>query len=90
MIVRLGAQGASAVIQVEDDGPGIALPLQERLFDRFVRGDSSRSRTAGSTGLGMSIVQAIVQAHQGQVDISSRPGKTIFTVRLPLSRAVSS
>ncbi|MGJ9424206.1 ATP-binding protein [Nesterenkonia halotolerans] len=86
--VRLGSQSSSAVIQVEDDGPGIPPLLQERLFDRFVRGDSSRSRTAGSTGLGMSIVQAIVQAHSGHVEMYSVPGSSVFTVRLPLSRTV--
>ncbi|GAA1152769.1 sensor histidine kinase [Nesterenkonia lutea] len=83
--VRLGTSGdAHAVIQVEDDGPGIPEQLQERLFDRFVRGDGSRSRTAGSTGLGMSIVQAIVEAHSGRVDVDSVPGRTLFTVKIPL------
>ncbi len=88
--VRLGTQGGSALIQVEDDGPGIPPLLQDRLFDRFVRGDSSRSRTAGSTGLGMSIVEAIVQAHAGHVDIDSVPGRTVLTVRLPLSEPAPS
>lgn len=91
VVVRLSTQDldtpdeASAVIQVEDDGPGIPIPLQGRLFDRFVRGDDSRSRSAGSTGLGMSIVQAIVQAHAGRVEVQSTPGRTRFTVMLPLS-----
>ena len=49
------------------------------------RGDSSRSRAAGSTGLGLSIVHAVVTAHGGTVGVDSRPGRTEFTVRLPLA-----
>jgi two-component system, OmpR family, sensor kinase len=68
---------------VEDDGPGIPPELVGSLFERFVRGDSSRSRRAGSTGLGLAIVQAVVEAHHGDVSVSSEPGRTRFTVRLP-------
>ncbi len=70
-------------IVVEDDGPGIPESIQPTLFERFVRGDASRSRRAGSTGLGLAIVQAIVAAHGGSVGVESRPGRTRFTVRLP-------
>jgi two-component system OmpR family sensor kinase len=49
-----------------------------------VRGDSSRSRAAGSTGLGLSIVAAVIAAHHGTVSVDSRPGQTRFTVTLPL------
>lgn len=83
---RLGTvDGTHAELQVEDDGPGIPEELRARIFDRFVRGDDSRSRASGSTGLGMSIVHAIVTAHRGSVDVDSRPGNTVFTVRLPLA-----
>lgn len=83
--VRLGTRGASeAVVEVEDNGPGIPEELQGRIFDRFVRGDDSRSRSAGSTGLGMAIVDAIVKAHRGQVELGSSPGMTRITVILPL------
>ncbi|MGA4670060.1 sensor histidine kinase [Propionibacteriaceae bacterium Y1923] len=78
--------GTHAELQVEDDGPGIPEELQARIFDRFVRGDDSRSRASGSTGLGMSIVEAIVTAHHGSVAVDSRPGRTVFTVRLPLAQ----
>jgi len=56
------------------------------LFERFVRGDSSRSRAAGSggsTGLGLSIVQAVIHAHGGHVAVASQPGLTRFAVTLP-------
>jgi two-component system OmpR family sensor kinase len=68
---------------VTDDGPGIPAELQPTLFERFVRGDASRSRAAGSTGLGLAIVQAVVAAHHGQVTVDSRPGRTRFAITLP-------
>jgi two-component system, OmpR family, sensor kinase len=72
-----------ATISVTDNGPGIAPALIPDIFERFARGDSSRSRAAGSTGLGLAIVAAVVDAHGGTVTVSSRPGETAFTVVLP-------
>jgi two-component system OmpR family sensor kinase len=71
-----------ALVSVTDDGPGIPESLQAEVFERFARGDSSRSRAAGSTGLGLSIVAAVVEAHGGQVSVQSRPGQTTFAVAL--------
>ncbi|MFE0577820.1 sensor histidine kinase [Streptomyces sp. NPDC058874] len=71
-------------LRIEDDGPGIAPELLPRVFERFARGDASRSRAAGSTGLGLAIVQAVVTAHGGSVDVQSEPGRTCFDVVLPL------
>ncbi|SCG48900.1 two-component system, OmpR family, sensor kinase [Micromonospora echinaurantiaca] len=73
----------AAVLTVADDGPGVPAGLQPEVFERFARGDSSRSRTHGSTGLGLAIVAAVVAAHHGTVALDSRPGRTVFTVRLP-------
>jgi two-component system, OmpR family, sensor kinase len=73
-----------AEMTVTDDGPGISKDLQPDLFERFVRGDSSRSRAAGSTGLGLSIVAAVVAAHHGTVSVTSQPGRTRFLITLPL------
>ena len=70
-------------ITVTDNGPGIDLAVLPAVFERFARGDSSRSRTAGSTGLGLAIVAAIVDAHGGAVSVDSVPGETTFTVTLP-------
>jgi two-component system, OmpR family, sensor kinase len=72
-----------AKLSVSDDGPGIPAGLQPSLFERFVRGDPSRSRSAGSTGLGLAIVDAVTDAHGGRVAMNSRPGLTTFTVILP-------
>jgi two-component system OmpR family sensor kinase len=79
----LSISDGTVVLTVADDGPGIPGQLQPEIFERFARGDSSRSRAAGSTGLGLAIVAAVVQAHGGHVGVSSLPGHTEFTVRLP-------
>ena len=83
--VALSEQDGRAIVTVTDDGPGIPANLQTTLFERFARGDSSRFRGTGSTGLGLAIVQAVVTAHQGEVSVSSRPGRTEFRVSLPLA-----
>jgi two-component system OmpR family sensor kinase len=74
----------SGRLTVTDNGPGIPADLQPVIFQRFARGDSSRSRAAGSTGLGLSIVDAVVAAHGGTVTVDTVPGRTTFTVTLPL------
>lgn len=73
-----------AVISVADDGPGIDAEVIDTVFERFVRGDSSRARTTGSTGLGLAIVQGVVAAHGGQSSVDSEPGSTVFRISLPL------
>ncbi|GAB6899574.1 sensor histidine kinase [Kineosporia succinea] len=79
-----GENGApEALLTITDNGPGIAPDLLPEVFNRFARGDNSRSRTAGSTGLGLSIVSAVIAAHNGRVDVTSQPGRTCFSVRLP-------
>jgi two-component system OmpR family sensor kinase len=80
---RLRVVDGWAEVQVVDDGPGIPAALLDHVFERFARGDSSRSRTAGSTGLGLAIVHAVVTAHGGTVAAASEPGRTVFTLRLP-------
>ena len=82
--VSLGRQGDSAVLRVADDGPGIPADLMPDIFERFARGEQSRSRTAGSTGLGLAIVAAVVAAHHGRIVVTSQPGDTVFTVTLPM------
>ncbi|MUL66947.1 two-component sensor histidine kinase [Mycobacterium sp. CBMA 234] len=74
----------AAELVVGDDGPGIPSDARQRVFDRFVRLDSSRSRSGGGSGLGLSIVAEIVSAHGGQVSIDDRPGGgTQVRVSLP-------
>ncbi|MBM7775150.1 two-component system OmpR family sensor kinase [Actinokineospora baliensis] len=85
--VSLRVDGPEAVLSVADDGPGIPADLLPEVFERFARGDESRSRAQGSTGLGLAIVSAVVAAHHGTVDVHSQPGRTVFTVKIPAARA---
>lgn len=80
---RVHRYGHWVCLDVQDDGPGIPPELLPHVFERFARGDSSRSRKAGSTGLGLAIVQAVAAAHGGAVTVDSVPGRTVFTVHLP-------
>ena len=85
------ACGEHAVINIDDDGPGIAESDRVRVFDRFVRLDADRSRSAGGAGLGLAIVREILAAHHGSVSIAVRPGGgTRVTVQLPLAYAPDS
>ncbi|WP_280728236.1 HAMP domain-containing sensor histidine kinase [Kitasatospora sp. MAA4] len=82
--LRLAAVRAGAVrLTVTDTGPGIGIQPPERAFERFVRGDHARSRSSGTTGLGLAIAHTVVEAHGGTLTVSSRPGRTAFTVQLP-------
>lgn len=82
---RLASDATHAVLTVIDNGPGIPEQLQTEVFERFARGDTSRSRKGGSTGLGLAIVSAVVKAHDGTITLESKPGHTEFSVRLPLT-----
>ena len=85
--------GEELVITIADDGPGIDPEVRSRIFERFARGDASRERRTGSTGLGMSIARAIIQSHGGTLTVDSQqapegspedaPHGTAFTVTLP-------
>jgi two-component system OmpR family sensor kinase len=87
--VGLSSSDGSVHIRVSDDGPGIAPDLLPRVFERFARGDGSRSRAAGSTGLGLAIVSAVAEAHGGTVEVDGSPAGTTFTVTLPAGAAES-
>ncbi|MBX9981820.1 MAG: HAMP domain-containing histidine kinase, partial [Mycobacterium gordonae] len=80
---KLSTEPTHTLLQVIDNGPGIPVAQQSEVFERFARGDSSRSRKGGSTGLGLAIVSAVVKAHGGTIQVNSRPGRTEFAVRLP-------
>ncbi|MDT8395925.1 MAG: ATP-binding protein [bacterium] len=71
-------------LSVQDEGSGIEAKHLPRLFERFYRVDKARSREVGGTGLGLAIVKHIVQAHNGEVSVTSTPGKgSTFTISLP-------
>jgi heavy metal sensor kinase len=81
--LQLTQDGSTAVLQVQDTGPGIPPADQARIFDRFYRGDPARSR--GGTGLGLALVRSIVSLHKGQIAVDSEVDKgTCFRVTLPL------
>ena len=86
--VRVRSEGGEAVLEVADHGPGLEPEQAERVFERFYRGDPSRTRAGGGTGLGLSIVAAIAEAHGGRASIDSGPGRgTRLRVTLPLQGA---
>jgi CheY-like chemotaxis protein len=84
--VSARAEGANAVIEVQDTGEGIDSALLPHVFERFRQGDSSSTRMHGGLGLGLSLVHYLVEAHAGAVNIRSdgRGKGTTVTVRLPL------
>lgn len=82
--VNVRHEGAKALLTVEDNGIGIPLEQQERIFERFYRVDKSHSREVGGTGLGLSIVKHAAALHNAQISVSSVPGKgTTITIAFP-------
>ncbi|NUS44874.1 MAG: HAMP domain-containing histidine kinase [Mycobacteriaceae bacterium] len=82
--VRLTSTKDHVRIAIADDGPGLSLEDLDKVFERFYRGEKSRTRAAGGTGLGLSIVKSLVEAHGGTVRVESAPGAgAAFTVDLP-------
>ncbi|MCW2692048.1 MAG: two-component sensor histidine kinase [Mycobacterium sp.] len=81
--VRASVADDGVRIVVHDDGPGLPEGLASNAFERFTRGDSSRTRASGGAGLGLSLVAAIAHAHGGSASVVSQPGSTSFTVLLP-------
>ncbi|MEJ7839626.1 MAG: ATP-binding protein [Thermomicrobiales bacterium] len=78
--------GNTVRMDVHDDGQGISAEDQTHIFERFWRGDPSRGRRSGSSGLGLSIVASLVESHGGSITVQSEPGSgTTFTVELPLA-----
>jgi signal transduction histidine kinase len=88
--LRLRAEDGNAVVEVSDDGPGIAPALRAEIFDRFVRGDGPADTATGpGSGLGLAIVFAVAASHGGTAEADeSESGGALFRVRLPLSRQV--
>jgi two-component system phosphate regulon sensor histidine kinase PhoR len=84
--VRLARQGSELLLEVEDNGIGIAPQHQARVFERFYRIDKVRSQSLGGTGLGLSIVRNIAERHGGSVAVSSQPGRgSVFSFRMQIS-----
>jgi two-component system, OmpR family, sensor kinase len=84
IVVRVGTKNADAVLEVIDDGPGMEEQDAQRVFERFYRADTSRARSSGGSGLGLSIVDSLVRAHGGTVAVTTAPGQGCrFYVSLP-------
>lgn len=87
--VRVYESGGEAVIEVRDEGPGLKPEDAGHVFERFYRADRSRNRATGGSGLGLSIVAAIVGAHGGRVEVDPAAGGALFRVHLPAILAES-
>jgi signal transduction histidine kinase len=84
--LRTRRDGDRAVVEIEDDGPGIPDQIQPHLFDPFF----TTKDPGKGTGLGLSTTYSIItEKHHGTIKVASRPGRTVFTVRLPLDSARS-
>jgi signal transduction histidine kinase len=79
-------EGDAYLISVTDSGAGIAADHLPHVFDRFYKVDPARAAGAGGSGLGLSIVKAIVERHAGTIAVTSRPGRTAFVMTLPHAR----
>ena len=83
-VLAARASGRKVLLQVADNGIGISAKEQKRIFERFYRVDTARSREVGGTGLGLAIVKQLVEAHGGRIELESKPEKgSTFSVFLP-------
>jgi signal transduction histidine kinase len=84
IVIETGVEDGCVAVAVEDNGPGIPPELKERIFEPFF---TTKAKGEG-TGLGLGIVRQIVDKHGGQIDVESRPGRTRFTVKIPIEGPV--
>jgi two-component system OmpR family sensor kinase len=80
VVVRVVRRGGTAVLEVRDDGPGVPAPDQKHLFQRFYRAAGGK---ASGSGLGLAIASELASRLGGSIELSSRPGSTVFTLNLP-------
>ncbi|MDX6506562.1 MAG: two-component system, OmpR family, sensor kinase, partial [Gaiellaceae bacterium] len=84
--LRARRTDAAAVLEVEDEGPGIPPEQREPLFERFYRLDGTR---ASGSGLGLAIAKELAELMDGAIEVESRPGRTVFSLVLPPAEATS-
>ena len=83
--VRVFSDQASAVVEIDDQGPGLPLSELEQVFEPFYRREVSRSRETGGIGLGLAVVRSVARAHGGDAGLENRTGGGLTArVRLPL------
>lgn len=83
MTVQAARQREGVVVEVSDTGEGISPQDLPYIFERFYRGEKSRSRATGGSGLGLAIARGIIEAHEGTIGVESSPGQTRFYFNLP-------
>lgn len=83
--VAISTHGHDACLTVQNTGDTISEQHLPHLFERFYRADGARQRTEEGVGLGLAITRSIVIAHQGKIEVSSRPGVTQLTIKLPMA-----
>jgi signal transduction histidine kinase len=84
--VRLCLEGRGVILSVEDNGPGVPVPLREAIFERFRRGDDSTARSFGGTGLGLAIAKDLVELHGGRIEVGEGADRgALFRVKLPFA-----
>jgi two-component system OmpR family sensor kinase len=85
IVISVGTRDGEAIVEVADTGPGLSEEQKVKVFERFYRADSARTRSTGGSGLGLSIVAALVAAHGGKVTVTDTvPHGATFTVHLPV------
>ncbi|MEO6123455.1 MAG: HAMP domain-containing sensor histidine kinase [Ilumatobacteraceae bacterium] len=89
--IEVRSDGHWGVVVIRDSGTGMTAESAARVFERFFRADTSRSRTSGGSGLGLAIVHALVDAHRGRISVDTAPGEGMaITIELPLRRSETS
>jgi signal transduction histidine kinase len=83
--VRIREQDRQAIVEIEDDGPGLSSAELARVFEPFYRADASRNLDEGGVGLGLAVARSLARAHGGDVELISRPGGLTARVSLPLA-----
>jgi signal transduction histidine kinase len=86
--VRVWSEGNKALLQVADDGPGVADADRARIFERFVRLDEARDRVHGGFGLGLAIVADLCRAYGGSIEVTDGHPGAVFTVEFALATSV--
>jgi signal transduction histidine kinase/tetratricopeptide (TPR) repeat protein len=85
--VEMGREGGRLAIRVRDQGMGIPAPEQKEIFKRFVRGTGSRAANIQGTGIGLAMASHIIEAHDGEIRLESKPGAgSTFTILLPVEK----
>jgi two-component system OmpR family sensor kinase len=85
LTAQAGQAIPAVIVDVTDHGPGLSVEQAQRVFERFYRADQARTRSTGGSGLGLSIVRALIEAQDGSASVHTAPGEgATFRITLPL------